>query len=102
MQKGEFVEQKGAKQIPTPKLPSFFNGQKVRKLERLDDDLFRKLINSILTSSALFLEQSDNNAALKSSVTAMLHFPRDRGGLQDFQELVFLDPTSALKVSLVH
>ena len=97
MQNGEFVEQ-----IPTPKLPSFFNGQKVRKLERLDDDLFRKLINSILTSSALFLEQSDNNAALKSSVTAMLHFPRDRGGLQDFQELVFLDPTSALKVSLVH
>ena len=48
MQNGEFVEQ-----IPTPKLPSFFNGQKVRKLERLDDDLFRKLINSILTSSGI-------------------------------------------------
>ena len=53
--------------------------REVRKLERLDDDLCRKLRNSIDQleeegERELFLEQSDNKSCSEEPVTAMVHF----------------------------
>ena len=51
----------------------------MRELERLDDDLCRKLRNSIDQleeegERELFLEQSDNKSCSEEPVTAMVHF----------------------------